>query len=794
MMSYKQHLLLMSFFLVSVQAVTQSKMAPSDSIYLKEKMVMESYISMGTATYKMPVSPDGYRIELIGSDNLSVITKSGIVFTPLNNMAVNLLFKATKINDNSYAEIPCSIQVEGIYKDQGRNVKPFVIPSLREWHGGEGNFVLTTGSRIVVDAKYASVLTQAAKIFQNDLNKLCKIKPTILVGVPKSGDLFISLNGNKKELGAEGYRLSIQDYVSINAADYKGAFWGTRTILQIMEKEVLHCFLPKGMARDYPKYEVRGFLLDVGRKYFKIDFLRDYIKLLSYYKMGDFQLHLSDNAFVKHFNNDWDSTYSGFRLENERYPDLPTKGEFYTKKEFIDLQLLAESYGVNIIPEIDVPAHSLAFSKAFPQIASKEFGKDHLDIKNPETYSIIENVFKEYLEGKNPVFRFKEVHIGTDEYDKKEAEPFRKFTDHFIKYVQSFGKEVRIWGALTHASGNTPVTSKGVTMNAWYNGYANPIAMKQLGYPLISTPDGLLYIVPAAGYYYDYLDLKSLYNTWEPVVIGDVIFKMGDPFIRGGMFAVWNDVAKNGITAQDITDRVFPAIQVLSEKMWSGKDATVNFNDFVRSAKLTNEGPGLNLRGIISSKDSLVVNFAMKGHDAIKKGPHTNYISDGGRKVLHLKNSKSYVKLPYDEIGYNYTVTFKINPSENNAANAVIFQSSHAVVKLKQGKTANLGFSHEGKDYDFGVAIPQNVWSTIAISGDNNSTTLYLNGELVKKLTREKIATGYKNDSIWVMKTLFFPLSIIGDSNNSFIGKMKDLKVFNQILSEKQIQAIKDLE
>jgi hexosaminidase len=794
MMSFKQYLMMVSFLLVSIQAVTQSKMTPSDSIYLTGKMVVEPYISIGTPTYKMPVSPKGYRMELIGSDNLSVIAKSGTIFTPLHKMAVNLLFKATKISDNSYAEIPYTIQVEGIYKDQGKNAKPFVIPSLREWYGGEGNFVLTTKSRIVVDAKYAAALTPAAKIFQNDLNKLCKIKPSVLVGTPKSGDIFISLNGNKEELGAEGYRLSIQDYVSINAADYKGAFWGTRTILQIMEKDVLHCFLPTGFSRDYPKYEVRGFLLDVGRKYFKIDFLRDYIKLLSYYKMGDFQLHLSDNAFVKHFNNDWDSTYSGFRLENERYPQLPTKGEFYTKKEFIDLQLLAESYGVNIIPEIDVPAHSLAFSKAFPQIASKEFGKDHLDIKNPETYTIIENVFKEYLEGKNPVFRFKEVHIGTDEYDKKEAEPFRKFTDHFIKYVQSFGKDVRIWGALTHAAGSTPVTAKGVTMNAWYNGYANPTAMKKLGYPLISTPDGLLYIVPAAGYYYDYLDLKSLYDTWEPVVIGDVLFKMGDPFIRGGMFAVWNDVAKNGITAQDVTDRVFPAIQVLSEKMWSGKEARVNFNEFATSAKFVNEGPGLNLRGIISGKDSLVVNFAMKGHDAIKKRQHATYVTDGNRKVLRLKTSHSYVKLPYDEIGYNYTVTFKINPSENNGANAIIFQSSHAIVKLKQGKTANLGFSHEGKDYDFGIALPENIWSSIAISGDNNTTTLYLNGKLVKKLTREKIPTGYKNDSIWVMKTLFFPLNVIGDSINSFIGKMKDLKVFNQILSEKQIQAIKEEE
>ncbi|HJY14116.1 MAG TPA: LamG-like jellyroll fold domain-containing protein, partial [Flavobacterium sp.] len=197
----------------------------------------------------------------------------------------------------------------------------------------------------------------------------------------------------------------------------------------------------------------------------------------------------------------------------------------------------------------------------------------------------------------------------------------------------------------------------------------------------------------------------------------------------------------------------------------------------------------------ISGKDALVVNYEMKGNDKdIKNINQVSYEKDGNRKVLSLKSNSSQAKLPYPEIGYNYTVIFKINPSENNADDAVIFQSNHAIVKLKQGNTANFGFSHEGKNYDFGVAIPEKKWSTIAVSGDNNSTTLYLNGKLVKKLEREKIPTGIKTDSIYIMKTLFFPLEQIGDSKNAFIGKIKDLKVFNQILSEVQIQAIKEEE
>lgn len=793
-MIYRKQILATLLFFTCTVVFAQSKMIQSDSIFLKQKMNPERTIVNGTSHYKTPVVPDGFSLQLIGTDNLSVVSKTGTIFTPLNTLTVNLLFKATKIKDQSSMEIPLAIIVEGSNEYQGGNAKPFVIPSLREWVGSKGNFVLTAKSKIVIDSKYASQLMPAAKTFQDDLDKLCKIKYEILLGSPKSGDIFISLDGNSEALGNEGYSLSIEDYVSISAAQYKGAFWGTRTILQILEQDAKLCSLPKGISRDYPKYEVRGFMLDVGRKYFKIDFLRDYVKLMSYYKMGDFQLHLSDNGFVTQFNNDWDSTYSGFRIENERYPELPTKGEFYTKKEFIDLQIIAENYGINIIPEIDVPAHSLALTKAFPQIASQEYGKDHLDINNPETYTIVENVFKEYLEGDNPVFRFKEFHIGTDEYNKKEAESFRKFTDHFIKYVQSYGKDVRIWGALTHAEGVTPVTSKGVTMNAWYNGYADPLKMKELGYPLISTPDGLLYIVPAAGYYYDYLNIRHLYKTWEPVVIGATVFQMGDPFVRGGMFAVWNDIVKNGITAQDVTDRVFPAIQVLSEKMWGGANSGIDFDEFSLKAKNVNEGPGLNLRGIIRSDNTLVLNFDLNGKDNIDIGQNVNYVTDGKRKVLNFKKNNSFVKLPYNEIGYNYTVCFKVKPSKNNQEDAILFESNHATVKLKQGKTSNIGFSHEGKDYDFGISIPENKWSSIAFSGDNNATTLYLNGKKVTELTREKIPTGFKTDSIWVMKTLFFPLNTMGSNTNSFIGKIKDLKVFNTILSQAQIEAIKEEE
>lgn len=76
-------------------------------------------------------------------------------------------------------------------------------------------------------------------------------------------------------------------------------------------------------------------------------------------------------------------------------------------------------YGVNVIPEIDVPAHSLAFTQYKPEIASQHYGMDHLDLYKEETYKFVDCLLKEYIEGENPVFIGPDLHIGTDEYNKK---------------------------------------------------------------------------------------------------------------------------------------------------------------------------------------------------------------------------------------------------------------------------------------------------------------------------------------------------------------------------------------
>ena len=352
------------------------------------------------------------------------------------------------------------------------NPKPFVIPELKEWKGSDGAFVPTEATKIVYAANNPE-LERIARIFAQDYQTMFGRSLEVVQGKGAAGDFIFSLRTDKK-LGKEGYTIRVTDRVALSAPENIGVYWGTRTLLQIAEQSENHQ-LPKGTLRDYPDYPLRGFMIDCGRKFIPLSYLQDYVKTMSYYKMNTLQIHLNDNGFKQYFEHDWSKTYAAFRLECDTYPGLTARDGHYTKKEFVDLQKLAEQSYVEIIPEIDIPAHSLAFSHYKPELGSKEYGMDHLDLFNPEVYTFFDALFKEYLEGEEPVFRGNKVHVGTDEYSnaKKEVvEKFRAFTDHYIRYIESFGKQACVWGALTHAKGDTPVKSENVIMNAWYNGYA----------------------------------------------------------------------------------------------------------------------------------------------------------------------------------------------------------------------------------------------------------------------------------------------------------------------------------
>ncbi len=629
----------------------------------------------------------------------------------------------------------------GLY---AQNEKPFVVPELKEWKGSKGDFVPSSDMRVV----YADeALRAVAEAFAADYGQMFGAAPAVAQGKPSAGDIYFTLKKDKK-LGREGYAIRVDRYVTVSAPEVVGAYWATRTLLQISEQTEDHQ-LPKGQLRDWPDYAMRGFMMDCGRKFIPMSYMRDLVKMMAYYKMNTLQVHLNDNGFKQFFGHDWGRTYAAFRLECDTYPGLTARDGYYTKREFIDFQEEAASRFVEIIPEIDAPAHTLAFSHYKPEIGSQEYGMDHLDLFNPETYKFMDGLFKEYLEGDKPVFRGPRVHIGTDEYSNKKkdvVEKFRAFTDRYIRLVESYGKQACVWGALTHAAGETPVKSENVIMSAWYNGYADPKEMVRQGYKLISIPDGLVYIVPAAGYYYDYLNTQYLYEKWTPAHVGKAVFEEKDPAILGGMFAVWNDHVGNGISVKDIHHRLFPALQTLATKTW---DAQIDlpYADFDRLRQGLSEAPGVNQLGRIGRTEGLVY------------------------EVAEVRPGSS---LAHEEIGYGYTVSFDLEAADETPGTE-LFRSDNAVFYLADPVSGRFGFARDGYLNTFQFRPYPGEKLNVQVKGDNRSTSLLINGKLVETMDIQKRYFNGGKDSMNYVRTLVFPLKKAG----SFKSKITNLKVYN---------------
>lgn len=653
----------------------------------------------------------------------------------------------------------------------GVNDKPFVVPEITQWQGSEGDMNLS--GRVVV--KSATLQVMAQKFCQDYLLLTGRHLQLISGNQVKDGDIvFLMKKG--KNLGIEGYRMSIGRYCEVTAATPKAIYWAMQTLLQLSEQK--EC-LPCGEAVDIPQYRIRGFMLDVARKYIPLDYVRKLVRIMSYYKMNTLQLHLNDNGFKQYFGDDWTKTYSAFRLECDTYPGLTAKDGSYTKQEFRELTEMAATHGIDIIPEIDAPAHVLAFTQYQPSLASEKYGMDHFDIFNPEVYTFMDNLFKEYLSGKNPVFAGKYVHIGTDEYSnatQELKEKFRAYTDHYLALVQSYGKHPLLWGALTHADGKTPVRQKGVTMSIWSNDMANPLEMKKQGWRFISIPDWQVYLVPLADYYHDYLPLKSLYEAWTPRILRSVELQELDPQIEGGMFALWNDLYGNGITVADLHDRIFPVLQIIADKTWTAQLVKTPFEKYQEGKAQLSEAPGINEQGKMSDKSL---------------------------EIVQLKANEK-VELPVSQVGFGHRISFTIH-CQPEQKGTVLFYGPQSTFFLSDPVSGKMGYQRENYLDTFDLALPEEGDVDIAIETTHTSTILYVNGQKREQLDMQRFYVVDKQDRVSKMvntpgqpilwnpstsmrysRTLFFPLQKTGD----FKSKVSNLKI-KSIIQDKDISLTK---
>lgn len=742
---------------------------------------------------KMPEVPEGFEISFVGADYEQIVAHDMTIKKPLTDQKVVVNFEVSrKTTDDDGNEVvdkatspAITVMIPGLHDAaESVNDKPEVLPELQQWYGYEGEFTIKDSSRIVVDpsaAGFMEVANTFAKDYKDILGKYIEV---VSGSNPQTGDFYFTLSDER--LDKETYVMNVEDYVTVEASESTGAYWSTRTILQILKQT--NATIAKGITKDYPKYEVRGFMLDVARRPFQMDFLEDLVKTMSWYKLNNFHVHLNDNCFGK-LEDGKTPDYSGFRLESD-IPNLTSTDYYYTKDEFRSFIKNSKKVGVDIVPEFDSPGHSGAFVRARPDLARAD-SNEYLDVENPESLEFIKSVFAEYMTGEDPVFpKGTVVHVGTDEYKRGNKEAFRKYQDELLKYVRDdLGYTPRVWGSQTENNGTTPITVDGVQMDLWYTGYANPREMYEKGYQCINKNDGDLYIVPGAGYYYDYLNQGHIYGDWQPNKIGNFTIPVGSDQMLGSTFSVWNDKTgpsnDNGTSDVEVFDRIFAITPTFASKLWGDiEDYSLNeLNSLTEEVKYApNSNPTYEVDSI--SPTVMKYNFdSDKGLD--RSGNNYNlteqkniaYNEGKHNEALTLKGDSSYVETPVEDLGINSTLEFWVKRDANSTdEEQVLFESENGAIKAVQKDTGKFGFSREWHDYSFNYELPKGEWVKIKLDTSFTTTKLYVNDELVDTLGIN--ATGKK----WA--SLVLPLEKIGSENKAFEGQIDDVVVKKKVTKQ----------
>lgn len=773
-------------------------------------------VTISDEMIKLPEVPEGFGIKLKGSEFENVITHGGeITDSNIVDRDVSLLFEIYKedepektVEKSLTLTVPekTSLNEEFFPKVDNGNGEPKVIPSLQEWYGLEGNFNLTEGSRILINDKNNVNLMKVAKLFNESLKDFKGIELEIVEVSSdesvKEGDIYIeSQLEDKYEVGKEGYFTQVQDSIKIYSSYYTGALYGTTTLLQILWQDENHSSIPCGVIRDFPKYEIRGAMLDVARMPMRMEFLEDYSKILSWYKINEFHIHLNDNQWAPQGTNfnkpeNWDSVYSAFRLESKNHPGLKPSNDdlndpYYTQEEFVNLQKDAMNRGMEVVPEIDTPAHSLPFTKYNREkgtpINSEKYWFDHIDIDNPEGAKFIKGLFDEFLDEENPIFLGDTVHLGIDEYDTRVGDKFRKYAADMSQYLIDKGKTPRVWGSLKPFGGET-MLPKDTIIDVWSLGWEDPKARIDEGYKLVNVPQPYTYITPSR-WHKDFMDTQYVYNNWEPVQFnGNTSLPLGEPNLLGGKMAIWGDESMEGIVEMDLHERLLPAVATIGEKTWRGNREDKDYTEFMKTFNFLDEGPNTEVSREVESKSDIVLEYDFKTSDGrdtsgnaydgtIKNG---EFKEEEANKYLSL-NGETVIETPLKAITYPYTVSFDLKVEElGNVMN--IFSGYEGELKVLEDGTLSIRRSFYEQNFDY--KIQKDKWTNITLVGTFENLALYVDGEFVQQLHSNR-----KHDNSIISGQEFYttfvlPLEKIGEGLK---GGIDNIKLYNRVLSDEAI-------
>ena len=731
---------------VGIQEIRAYSNIPDTSKVTDIRQVTELTVAKDGQSLVLPTLPG--KVSLIGSNKQGVIDLQNHIYKPLTDQRVKVMVEQIKDSHTFTKEF--EVVIKGLHQDEGVGVKPKVAPAVQQWYGKEGQSSITSDT---VLATGDSGFDQAATFYQSDL---ASRGLELATGDKQAQQRIEFKKVENKGYGKEGYGITIQDgVITIESATNAGAFYATRTLLQMGEKD-----LQNGEIRDFPSFSHRGFMLDTGRKFIPYDTLVDIMLNMAYYKMNDLQLHLNDNYIFlkehlagKNLSPEEELKYvlehakTGFRVETDivgKNGQKLTSDEHYTKEEMQNLIKLAKALHINLVPEIDTPGHALSFVKVRPDLMYQGSLSDYrgkhnvervamldLDNKYDETLAFVKSVYDKLLDGPDaPLHGVSTVHIGTDEYYGS-RESYRRYVNDLIKYIKGKGYTPRIWGSLSAKRGKTAVDWKDVEVDIWSIGWQQPKEAIAQGAKIINITDIPTYSVPNGNNrqaaYGDYANYETQYNGWTPNDFRTghgPLLEASNPNVIGGGHAVWNDnidLHETGLTSYDIFKRFFKSMQTTAERTWGSDRAAATFAERILPASpyapQSNPDRAIDQSDLFTINPETVKNYASKKVKTSEQG-------------LAFEKDSSIEGLAGD-VGPSHVLKFDVTVTGDGEQTFSTSGDNRIYLADKDGY---LAYQFEQFHIQFKKKLEKNKRYQISIVTKPQLTEFYVDGEKIERI------------------------------------------------------------
>lgn len=495
--------------------------------------------------------------------------------------------------------------------------------------------------------------------------------PKFSTKIPKSNYIQFKID---EKLNKEAYILDVTaKSIVITAKENAGFIYGLESIRQLLPTAIenknqvanVNWIIPNVSIKDEPRFQWRGLMLDLSRHFFDKSYIKATIDRLAMLKMNVLHLHLVDDQ--------------GWRIEIKKYPKLTeigawrvnqenviwnarltvdpdekgTYGGFLTQEELKEIVKYAQKKNIEIIPEIEMPAHVSSAIAAYPELAcfNQRIGvpsggvwpiTDIYCAGKESTFEFLQNVIDEVV----TIFPSKYIHIGGDEATKTNWEKcphcqqrmqveglknVHELQSYFVKrmekYINSKGKKVIGWDEILEGG-----LAPDATVMSW-RGTKGGIEATEQGHDVVMTPDSHCYFDHYQGSqneeplgFGDYTPLSKVYQ-FDPVV--DAMSTEQAKHVLGGQANLWAEYIP---TTQHSEYMIFPRIAAMAEVLWSPKEAR-NWNNFIDR-----------LPSLLERYDYLGVNYAKSAYLVT-----ASYIADLDKKTVKvaLKNELQKTDIRY---------------------------------------------------------------------------------------------------------------------------------------------------